>query len=123
MLSISNHINSFNSINIFSNLSSFPNLSNYGILRTFFMCLSNQFIFNCVKKYHMRKINLFLPSSKNMICAKSIYFYKKQKISHYQIIQDYSGINNPHCMIFSSLNTIFQFCGNFEKSSAPRTTR
>ena len=90
----------------------------------------------------MRKIYLFLAMSKNIVCAKSIYFSlfcayymfhiiraKKnlflQKARNWSI-PNHSRLNRnkPSILhIFSRFNTIIHFYGNFEKSSAPRTKR
>ena len=53
----------------------------------------------------MRKINLFLTTSRNMIYRypKSISFYREQKIKQYQIPI------HPYCVIFFNLKTLLQF--------------
>ena len=52
-------------------------------------------------------MNLILIMSKNIIRIQSIYFCKEQKINHYQIIQDLSGINNPYRALLPVILCLF----------------
>ena len=66
-------------LELFSMFSSNQSIFNH--VKKYVQYEQNQFIFTCVEEYNMRKINLFL---------------QKAKINQYQIIQDYSGINDPY---------------------------
>ena len=56
------------------------NYSNFAKLLQFFMFCQSYSILNWIENYNMHEINLFLSASKNILCAKSIYFWLCQKI-------------------------------------------
>ena len=61
----------------------------------------------------MLKINLFLTTLKNIIKAISNYFYRKQNIN--QFLQDWSGMKDPYCVIFTGKPQVEKIC--FESRS------
>ena len=98
--------NKAESLKVISVLNREPRKYSNLFFKPFKVCRSSQFIFSYIEKWNMARQYIFTEKEKN------------------QLIQEWSGKNDPYStcsVIFSSLNTI-RFWGNFDKSSASRTT-